>query len=210
MREFPWKSLTLRWLRYERGAAFFLTRPIISRTLQFNQSHFMYSSIEGFRSDILQFKIFVFNESPKTFYFLSKNSKIWRQAHYATKLVVEIWRAALPIALYATSYTHSTAHDQRRWAKRCDQRSVNLTGRFYWDLFAISKKCFAELWGTLRTLMPGSIKQIGSDKKTALLTSILLIFLSIRQTLRKNTHKNIKTLRFSIGLEKTENTFFKN
>ena len=36
-------------------------------------------------------------ELPKTFYFFSNKRKILHHAHYATKLVVEIWRAALPI-----------------------------------------------------------------------------------------------------------------
>ena len=62
-----------------------------------------------------------FNESPKTFYFLSKNGEIRHHAHYATKLIIEIWRAALQIFelrftyiyIYDLATMHSRIHGRR-------------------------------------------------------------------------------------------------
>ena len=50
-----------------------------------------------------------FNESPKTFYFLSKNGKVRHHAHYATKLVIEIWRAVLQIFELRFTYIYIQA-----------------------------------------------------------------------------------------------------
>ena len=62
----------------------------------------MYSSIEGCWNDILEFQIIEFNESP--------NASYVRPSYYATKLVVNIGRAALLIVLLLFKYAPPVKH----------------------------------------------------------------------------------------------------